>query len=85
MFPKKGTIAVGSDADIVIFDPAEKHTLSASTHHMNVDYSGYEGWELTGKVKTVLLRGQVAIENNNCVIEKGYGKFIKRNKVEGKI
>ncbi|MBK7291518.1 MAG: dihydropyrimidinase [Chitinophagaceae bacterium] len=81
MFPRKGTIAVGSDADIVIFDPNEKHILSAKTHHMNVDYSGYEGWEVTGKVKTVLLRGKVAIENNHCNIEKGYGKFIKRNKV----
>ena len=81
MFPRKGTIAVGSDADIVVFDPNEKHTLSASTHHMNVDYSAYEGWEVTGKVKTVLLRGEVAIENNECKIEKGYGKFIKRNKV----
>jgi dihydropyrimidinase len=85
MFPRKGTIAVGSDADIVIFDPNEKHTLSVKTHHMNVDYSGYEGWELTGKVKTVLLRGKVAIENNECKLEKGYGKFIRRNKVEGKI
>ena len=85
MFPKKGTIAVGSDADIVIFDPNEKHTLSAKTHHMNVDYSAYEGWEVTGKVKTVLLRGQVAIENNNCHVDKGYGKFIKRNKVTDKI
>jgi dihydropyrimidinase len=65
--------------------PNEKHTLSAKTHHMNVDYSGYEGWELTGKVKTVLLRGQVAIENGNCLLQKGYGKFIKRNKVEWKI
>ena len=81
MFPRKGTIAVGSDADMVIFDPNEKHTLSAITHHMNVDYSGYEGWEVTGKVKTVLLRGTVAIENNECKIEKGFGKFIKRNKV----
>ncbi|HMU47348.1 MAG TPA: dihydropyrimidinase [Chitinophagaceae bacterium] len=81
MFPRKGTIAVGSDADIVIFDPDEKHKLSAKTHHMNVDYSGYEGWEVTGKVKTVLLRGKVAIENNHCKIDKGYGKFIKRNKV----
>jgi dihydropyrimidinase len=81
MFPKKGTIAVGSDADIVLFDPNEKHTLSASTHHMNVDYSGYEGWELTGKVKTVLLRGKIAIDNNKCEIEKGYGQFVKRNKV----
>ena len=45
MFPRKGTIAPGSDADIVLFDPTERHTLSAATHHMNVDYSGYEGWE----------------------------------------
>jgi dihydropyrimidinase len=81
MFPRKGTIAVGSDADIVIFDPNEKHTISAKTHHMNVDYSGYEGWELTGKVKTVLLRGEIAIDNNACKIEKGFGKFIKRDKV----
>lgn len=85
MFPRKGTIAVGSDADIILFDPQEKHTLSASTHHMNVDYSAYEGWEVIGKVKTVLLRGQVAIDKNQCHVEKGYGKFIKRNKVEGKI
>jgi dihydropyrimidinase len=85
MFPQKGTIAVGSDADIVIFDPKEKHKISASTHHMNVDYSGYEGWELTGKVKTVLLRGQVAIDNNQCLLQKGYGRFIKRNKVDSKI
>lgn len=81
MFPRKGTIAVGSDADIVIFDPGEQHTISAKTHHMNVDYSGYEGWQVTGKVKTVLLRGKVAIDNDNCLIEKGYGQFIKRNKV----
>jgi len=81
MFPKKGTIAIGSDADIVIFDPEEKHTLSAASHHMNVDYSGYEGWEVKGKVKTVLLRGKVAIENNQCLVDKGYGQFIKRNKV----
>ncbi len=82
MFPKKGTIAVGSDADIVLFDANEKHTISAKTHHMNVDYSGYEGWEVTGKVKTVLLRGKIAIDNNECKVEKGYGQFIKRNKVK---
>ena len=83
MFPRKGTIGIDTDADIVIFDPNEKHIISASTHHMNVDYSGYEGWELTGKVKTVLLRGQVAIDNNVCKLEKGYGQFIKRNRVNG--
>jgi len=82
MFPRKGTIAVGSDADIVIFDPNEKHVLSSKSHHMNVDYSGYEGWEVTGKVKTVLLRGKVAIDQNECKIDKGYGQFIKRNKVK---
>jgi dihydropyrimidinase len=85
MFPRKGTIGIDSDADIMIFDPNEKHTISAATHHMNVDYSGYEGWELTGKVKTVLLRGKVAIDNNVCKLEKGYGQFIRRNKVDGKI
>ncbi|WP_343671541.1 dihydropyrimidinase [Chitinophaga sp.] len=83
MFPRKGTIGIGSDADIVIFDPNEEHILSVSTHHMNVDYSGYEGWPVTGKVKTVLLRGQVAIENGECLLAKGAGQFIRRNKVNG--
>lgn len=83
MFPAKGCIAVGSDADIVIFDPNERHTLSAATHHMNVDYSAYEGYKVKGKTKTVILRGQVAIDNNELKIAKGYGKFVKRNKVNG--
>jgi dihydropyrimidinase len=81
MYPQKGTIAVGSDADIVVFDPNEKHTISVNTHHMNCDYSGYEGWEITGKCKTVILRGKVAVDNNKLLVDKGYGKFIKRNKV----
>jgi dihydropyrimidinase len=81
MYPQKGTIAVGADADMVIFDPNEKHTISATTHHMNCDYSGYEGWEITGKCKTVILRGKIAVDNNKLLVEKGYGKFIKRNKV----
>ena len=85
MFPRKGTIGIDSDADIIIFDPDKKHTITASSHHMNVDYSAYEGWELTGKVKTVILRGKVAIDDNICKLEKGYGQFIKRNKVDGKI
>jgi dihydropyrimidinase len=78
MFPQKGIIGVGSDADIVLFDPNEKHVISASSHHMNVDYSAYEGVEVTGKVKTVLLRGKVAIHNNAVQVEKGFGRFVKR-------
>ncbi len=83
MFPKKGTISVGGDADIVILDPSVKHTISAKTHHMNTDYSGYEGWDLSGKVKSVLLRGKVVIDDNKCLVEKGYGQFVKRKKVSG--
>jgi len=83
MFPKKGTIAVGTDADLVLFNPDEKHTISANSHHMNTDYSAYEGWEVTGKVKTVLLRGEVAIDDHECRVGKGYGQFVKRNKVKG--
>ena len=78
MFPQKGIIGIGSDADIVLFDPNEKHVISASSHHMNVDYSAYEGVEVTGKVKTVLLRGKVAVENNQVQVEKGFGRFVKR-------
>lgn len=85
MYPQKGTIAVGSDADIVIFDPNEKHIISVNTHHMNCDYSGYEGWEITGKCKTVILRGKVVVDNNKLLVDKGYGKFIKRNKVSSVI
>lgn len=78
MYPKKGTIGIGADADIVILDPKEKHVLSAATHHHNCDYSGYEGWKVTGKTKTVLLRGKVVIDNNEVKVNKGYGQFIKR-------
>ena len=78
MFPEKGTIAVGTDADIVIFDADENHTISAETHHNNCDYSGYEGWNVTGKCKTVLARGKIAVENDDFKLKKGFGQFIKR-------
>ncbi len=83
MYPQKGTIAIGTDADIVIFDPNKKHTISAKTHHMNVDYSGYEGWEVTGKNETVLLRGKIAIDQGKVTIPMGYGQFVKRKKSTG--
>jgi len=81
MYPRKGSLAPGSDADVVILDPRAEHKLSASTHHMNVDYSGYEGWDVTGKCETVILRGKVAIENQQMKVDKGYGQFVKRGKV----
>lgn len=79
MHPRKGCIAIGSDADLVIFNPNTQHTLSVNTHHMNVDYSCYEGWQVTGKCETVLLRGQVAVDNGKVCVPKGYGQYIKRS------
>lgn len=81
LFPKKGTIAVGSDADIVIFDPNRTETISVNntcTHHMNVDYNAYEGFEVTGFTETVLSRGNVIIDNCEYVGKKGDGHFLKR-------
>ena len=79
MFPKKGTIAPGSDADIVIFDPEKKTTLSAKTHHMKVDYNPYEGRSVTGVTETVLSRGKVIIEGGKFTGRAGAGSFLKRN------
>jgi dihydropyrimidinase len=84
LFPRKGTIAIGSDADIVIFDPEEEQTISAATHHMNVDYSAYEGMKVRGVTKTVLSRGRVVIEDGNFVGRAGDGEFLKRGTFSGR-
>ncbi|MDQ5857171.1 MAG: dihydropyrimidinase [Acidobacteriota bacterium] len=79
LFPRKGTIAPGSDADLVVFDPNKKQTLSAKTLHMKVDYNPYEGREVTGAADTVLSRGKVVVENGKFVGKAGAGSFLKRN------
>jgi dihydropyrimidinase len=78
MFPHKGAIAVGSDADIVVYDPDRRHTISASTHHMDVDYSCYEGRSVQGGSDVVLSRGSVIVRNGEFTGRKGHGRFIKR-------
>jgi dihydropyrimidinase len=79
LYPRKGTIAVGSDADLVIFDPRRKHTISVKTHHMRVDYSMFEGIEVTGMPQTVLSRGQVVVDDNKFLGRCGAGEFLKRS------
>jgi dihydropyrimidinase len=78
LYPRKGTIQPGSDADIVIYDPRARQVLSAATHHMNVDYSAYEGMEITGRVETVLSRGRVVIDAGEYHGVPGHGRFTER-------
>ena len=78
MYPQKGTIAVGSDADIVVYDPNAKRTISAATHHMDVDYSCYEGRTVQGRADIVLSRGTVIVRDGTFTGQRGRGRFIKR-------
>jgi dihydropyrimidinase len=79
LYPRKGTIAVGSDADLVIFDTRRKHTISAKTHHMRVDYSMFEGIQVTGMPEIVLSRGKVVVDKDKFLGHAGQGKFLKRS------
>jgi dihydropyrimidinase len=77
---RKGGVQVGLDADIVIYDPKRKHTISAQTHHMDVDYSCYEGWEVTGGADLVLSRGRIVVDGDEWLGERGGGQFVKRQR-----
>ena len=78
LYPRKGVIQPGSDADVVIYDPAATQVLSAASHHMAVDYSAYEGMRITGRVDTVLSRGRMVIDAGEYLGETGHGRFLSR-------
>ncbi|MEU8601312.1 dihydropyrimidinase [Streptomyces parvulus] len=79
LYPKKGTIAPGADADIVVYDPHAEQVISAGTHHMNVDYSAYEGKRVTGRVETVLSRGEPVVTEREYTGRKGHGVYTPRS------
>jgi len=78
LFPKKGTIAVGSDADLVVYDPEFRGEISAATHEMATDYSAFEGWQLEGRSDVVTVRGQVQVRDGKFVGQIGHGRFLSR-------
>jgi len=83
LYPRKGTIAVGSDADLVIFDPNREETISAATHHMRVDYSMFEGIRVKGVPRQVLVGGRVVIDQGRFLGRAGQGQFLKRQTYSG--
>lgn len=80
LYPRKGTIAPGSDADIVVWDPGKKLTISAKTHHTNVNYNLFEGTQVTGAPAVVLVRGKVIVENDQLFGKAGDGQFVRRSR-----
>jgi dihydropyrimidinase len=83
LYPRKGTIAVGSDADLVIWDPEAEHTISARTHHMRVDYSMFEGFALKGNAERVFSRGVLVVDGSQWLGKPGRGSFIRRDTYAG--
>ncbi len=83
MFPNKGTVAVGSDADLVIFDPKKPFTISVKTNHQNVDYTPYEGLKGKGVVETVISGGRIVVDKGKLLVKPGSGRYIKRKPFKG--
>jgi len=85
LYPRKGIVATGSEADIVIWDPVVESVISAGTHHMNVDYNLYEGMKIRGNIDTVISRGEVILQNNRFHGRKGRGQYLKRERFKGEL
>jgi dihydropyrimidinase len=81
LFPRKGSIAIGSDADLVVFDPGYRGTVSARTHHINNDYSGFEGFQLEGRPAIVTVRGKIQVRDGIFIGEKGRGQLLRREPI----
>ena len=80
LYPRKGTIAPGSDADLVIFDPSKRKTITVANQRSKTDYNLYEGTEVSGDVDTVLVRGTVVVDDGELKVEPGFGEFVERAK-----
>ena len=78
LYPRKGVIAPGSDADIVVYDPSGRTRISVETHHMNMDHSAWEGYEIAGRVETVISRGELLVSGGEMHGQKGRGEFLRR-------
>ena len=78
LYPHKGAVVPGADADLVVYDPSARTRISVETHHMNMDYSAYEGVEVAGGVDTVVSRGEVVVERGEFTGHKGHGRFVRR-------
>jgi dihydropyrimidinase len=83
LFPRKGTMQVGADADLVIYDPRYQSVISATTHKLAVDYSAFEGWAIQGRPETVMVRGKIQVRNGEFVGDPLHGQFLKRNPTHG--
>jgi dihydropyrimidinase len=81
LFPRKGSIAVGSDADLVVYDSEYRGVISATTHHGNFDYNGFEGFEIQGRPAVVTVRGKVQVRDGEFVGEPGRGQLLRREPV----